>query len=71
MHCLIRSLAQTLCDDLARAEKAKDGKKVAWQVELFSLHVSGRRQSNLKGGCATLFHFLAWRNQSFIFACLI
>ena len=26
MHCLIRSLAQTLCDDLARAEKAKDGK---------------------------------------------
>ena len=28
MLCLIRSLAQILCDDLARAEKAKDGKKM-------------------------------------------
>ena len=27
MLCLIRSLAQILCDDLARAEKATDGKK--------------------------------------------
>ena len=27
MQQLIRSLAQILCDDLARAEKAKDGKK--------------------------------------------
>ena len=27
MHGLIRSLAQTLCDDLVRAEKAKNGKK--------------------------------------------
>ena len=26
-HCTIRSMAQTLCYDLARAEKAKDGKK--------------------------------------------
>ena len=25
--CTIRSMAQTLCYDLARAEKAKDGKK--------------------------------------------
>ena len=27
MQRLIRSLAQILCDDLAKAEKAKDGKK--------------------------------------------
>ena len=27
MLCIIRSLAQKLCYDLARAEKAKDGKK--------------------------------------------
>ena len=26
--CIIRSMAQTLCYDLARAEKAKDGKKI-------------------------------------------
>ena len=26
-HCTIRSMAQTLCYDLARAKKAKDGKK--------------------------------------------
>ena len=38
---------------------------------VFFAHVSGRRQFNLKGGCATLFIFVAWRNQSFVFACLI
>ena len=39
---------------------------------VFFVHVSGRRQFNLKGGCATLFiFFVAWRNQSFVFACLI
>ena len=27
MHCVIRSSAERLCDDLARAEEAKDGKK--------------------------------------------
>ena len=27
MHCLIRSLAHTMCDDLARATEALDGKK--------------------------------------------
>ena len=32
MHCLIRSLAQRLCDDLARAEKAADGKKLSHYV---------------------------------------
>ena len=37
---------------------------------VFFVHVSGRRQFNLKGGCAALF-FLVWRNQSFVFACLI
>ena len=38
-------------------------RKVAWQVELFFLHVSGRRQFNLKGGCATLFHFF-WHGET-------
>ena len=31
-HCTIRSMAQTLCYDLARAKKAKDGKKVVIHV---------------------------------------
>ena len=30
-HCTIRSMAQTLCYDLARAKKAKDGKKLPTQ----------------------------------------
>ena len=38
-------------------------RKFAWQVELFFLHVSGRRQFNLKGGCATLFHFF-WHGET-------
>ena len=32
-HCTIRSMAQTLCYDLARAEKAKDGKKLSFDVQ--------------------------------------
>ena len=30
---------------------------------VFYLHVSGRRQFNLKGGCATLFHFF-WHGET-------
>ena len=31
------------------------------------LHVSGRRQFNLKGGCATLFHFFGMEKPEFCF----
>ena len=33
--CTIRSMAQTLCYDLARAEKAKDEKKKCGDVEMW------------------------------------
>ena len=34
MQCLIRSVAQTLCDDLAGAEKAEDGKRILYMDEI-------------------------------------
>ena len=42
MHSLIRSVTQTLCDDLARAEKAEDGKK--------------KKKCDFQGPIATLSH---------------
>ena len=39
--CIIRSLAQILCYDLARAEKAKDGKKMCTEKCVVWLLVFG------------------------------
>ena len=41
LYCIIRTMAQTLCYDLARAEKAKDGKKSSFpSIIRFSGHGS-------------------------------
>ena len=48
--CRIRSMAQTLCYDLARAEKAKDGKKsVSYTEKVARLHAS--KFGNVEGKC--------------------
>ena len=59
--CIIRSLAQILCYDLARAEKAKDGKKnengPAWRCLFFECRdaflASSGIQNEIKTCCGT------------------